>query len=354
MPERRVAITGLGVITPAGIGLDALWAALLERRGSIRPIEGFDVTGFPCRIGGRVEGFSARKFVPKNYRKSVKVMARDIELAVGAADLAFRDAGIVTRGIDAGKPDLPADRIGCNIGAGLICADMDELGAALVTALDEDGKFSMQRWGAGGMDNLTPLWLLKYLPNMLACHVTIIHGAMGASNTITCGDASGHLAIGEAGRLIARGAADVAIAGGAESKLNPMGLLRQHLLKRLCTDWTGPAAQACRPFDQAHCGTVIGEGSGLVVLENMDRAVARGARIYAELAGFGSACDPAGIDVLSPNAGSLDLAVRKALDDAGTYPEDVDLIVTHGTGVPGEDACEAACWQAAMGDAAGS
>ena len=354
MDERPVAITGLGVVTPAGIGVEALWEALLAGRRHTRRIDSFDPARFPCPIGGQIDGFSARNFVPKSYRKAVKVMARDIEIAVGAADLAFRDARLATIGTDPDNPALPADRIGCNIGAGLICTDLDELGVALTTALGADGRFSLAKWGAGGMTNLTPLWLLKYLPNMLSCHVTIIHGTRGPSNCITCGDASAHLAVGEATRLVARGGADAAIAGGAESKLNPMGLMRHTLLKRVCSSWDGDPAAACRPFDEQHCGTVVAEGGGLLILEGLEPAKARGARVYAELAGFGSALDPAGMDFESPNAGSLDLAVRNALNDAGCRPEDVDLIVTHGTGVPGEDACEARAWAEALGQTAGT
>ena len=353
MPDRRVAITGLGVVTPAGAGVEPLWEALLAGRRFTRRIDAFDPSHFPCPLGGQIEEFSARKFVPKTYRKSVKVMARDIEIAVGAADLAFRDAGIATAGIDAENPTIASERLGCNIGAGLVCTDLNELGVALTTAVDDDGRFSLRKWGDSGMTNLTPLWLLKYLPNMLACHVTIIHAARGPSNTITCGDASAHLAVGEAARLVARGRADAVIAGGAESKLNPMGLMRQTLLGRVCRDWHGEPQAACRPFDRDHCGTVVADGGGLLVLEDMDRALARGARVYAEVAGFGSACDPAGIDVERANAGSLDLAVGKALADAGVAPDDVDLIVTHGTGVPEEDRCEAAAWRAALGDRAG-
>ncbi len=353
MPEARVAITGVGAVTAAGAGLEPLFDGLLAGRGFVRTLDAFDPAGFACTAAGQIEDFSARKFVPKTYRKSVKVMARDIELAVGAADLAFRDSGVVTVGIDPEAPTVEPKRLGCNIGAGLICTDLDELGEALAESLDEQGRFSLARWGEGGMNHLTPLWLLKYLPNMLACHVTIIHSAMGPSNTITCGDASAHLAVGEAARLVARGGADVAVAGGAESKLNPMGLMRQSLLNRLAADIEGGApAEACRPFDADHRGTVVGEGGGLVILENADRAAARGATPYAELVGFGAACDPAGIDVAEPNAGSLDLAVAKALDDAGIGPEDVGLIVTHGTGVPGEDAREARAWHKALGPAA--
>jgi len=350
---RRVAVTGVGVVSPTGIGVEAFWEALMTARRGIGEIIAFDAHKFPCRIGAELADFSARGYVPKSYRKSVKVMARDIEIAVAAADLAFRDAGIVTRGIEEGKENVEAKRLGCNIGAGLICVDLDELGAAVNTALT-DGRFDIRKWGSGGMSNLTPLWLLKYLPNMLSCHVTIIHGAEGPSNTITCCDASAHMAVGEATRMIARDAADVIVAGGAESKLNPMGLLRQGLLGRLCTEGNDRPADACRPFDAAHSGTVIGEGGGLLVLEDYDRAKQRGARIYAELIGFGAACDPAGMDITTATAGGLDLAAAKAIADAGIAPEQVDLIVAHGTAVPAEDQRECAAWQAALGSDATS
>ncbi|MFB3891065.1 MAG: beta-ketoacyl synthase [Phycisphaerae bacterium] len=351
MAEPRVAITGLGVVTPAGVGAPATWESLMAGKSAVKGVDLFDASAFPSRIGGQLDGFSANAYVPKTYRKSVKVMARDIQIAVAAADLAFRDSGIVTRGIDPDRTTIDSRRLGCNIGAGLICSDLDELGAAVATAL-EDGKFSFRLWGATGMNNLTPLWLLKYLPNMLSCHVTIIHGAEGPSNCITCGDASGQMAIGEAARYISRGAADAAIAGGAESKLNPMGLLRQALLKRLCTGRNDEPAAACRPFDKGHDGTVIAEGGGLVIVEDMDRAKSRGAKLYAEVVGFGGACDPGGIDVLTANAGGLDLAVAKAVADAGIEPSDVGLIVAHGTGVAQEDRREAAAWKKALGPSA--
>ena len=351
MTERRVVITGLGVVTPGGMGIEELFAGLLGKRRSVKQIELFDASRFPCRIGGQLDGFSARQHVPKSYRKAVKVMARDIEIAVAAADLAVRDAGITTLGVDAEAADVESARLGCNIGAGLICADLNELGAAVNTAVT-DGKFDFKLWGKEGINNLTPLWLLKYLPNMLACHVTIIHAAKGPSNTITCGEASGHLAVGEAARTIARGAADVIVAGGAESKLNPVGLLRQSLLGRLTVRGGDDPAGACRPFDADRSGTVIGEGGGLLILEEHERATARGARIYAELAGFGAACDPKGIDYFHPAAGGLARAVTHALGDAGIAPEEIDLIIPLGTGVPAEDAAEADALHEALGERA--
>jgi len=351
MAERRVAITGIGVVTPAGLGREAFWQAVLAREPHVRTIDLFDASSFACRVAGQLHDFSARPFVPKNYRKAVKVMARDIEIAVAAADLAFRDAGIATTGTSEGAAsDVDPKRLGCNIGAGLICTDLNELGVAVNTAV-VDGKFNLHAWGREGMNNLTPLWLLKYLPNMLACHVTIIHDAEGPSNTITCGDASGYLAVGEATRLVARGGADVVVAGGAESKLNPMGLLRQGLLQRLNNDDNDDPPHACRPFADAR-GTVIGEGSGLMILEDLDRAEARGARIYAEVVGFGAACDPEGVQITRPTAGGLDLAVSKALADAGIGSDEVDLIAAHGTGVPGEDDGERQAWRSALGERA--
>ncbi len=351
MPEKRVAITGIGTVTPVGMGVEAFWNALVGAAACTRNVSRFDAGEFDSQVAGELDDFSARKFVPRDYRKAVKVMARDIEIAVAAADLAFRDSGIITKGIDPENTTIQASRLGCNIGAGLICSDLDELGSAVNTAV-VDGKFDFKLWGSHGMDNLTPLWLLKYLPNMLACHVTIIHGAEGPSNTITCDAASSHLAVGEATRLIARGGAEAVIAGGAESKLNPMGLLRQGLLKRLCNSRNDTPAEACRPFDAEHDGTVIGEGGGLLILENLQCAEKRGAKIYAELVGFAGACDPEGFDVTRPTCGSLDLAVEGAIRDAGITPDDIDLIICHGTGVPAEDACEAQGWRDALGDRA--
>ncbi|MBT3199617.1 MAG: beta-ketoacyl-[acyl-carrier-protein] synthase family protein [Phycisphaerales bacterium] len=347
MPDRRAVVTGLGVASAAGTGAQEFWETLIagEKRLAANAI--FDPAGFPCHAAGQIENLSARKVVPKSYRKATKVMARDIEVAVVAADLAFKDAEIATKAD--GEMSIEAGRLGCNVGAGLICCELDELGQAAKTSVT-DGKFDMKTWGDTGMTNLTPLWLLKYLPNMLSCHVTIIHGAEGPSNCITCGATSGILSIAEAARWVARGAADVVIAGGAEAKLTPLGVLRQSLLERLSSDSNDTPESACKPFDAAHSGTVMGEGGGLMIIEDADRAKQRGAKVYAEIAGFGAACDPNGINVTEPNCGSLDLAVSKAIADAGITADDIDLIVAQGTGVPGEDRCEAAAWEKVFGD----
>ncbi|RMF85443.1 MAG: beta-ketoacyl-[acyl-carrier-protein] synthase family protein, partial [Planctomycetota bacterium] len=294
MSGRRVVVTGLGPVTPIGVGVGDFWNSLLEARSGVRRISVFDPSRFDSQIAGEIDGVKVGDYVPKSYRKAGKVMARDIVLAVAAAHAAVSDSGLHTRClIERGEADgsvaLDSTRFGANIGAGLICADLAELSEALYSAA-EDGEVSLAKWGAEGMQNLTPLWLLKFLPNMLACHVTIVHDAQGPSNTITCGEASSHLAIGEAFHTIARGVADVCICGGAESKLNPMALIRQSLGKRLSTSNDNPE-QACRPFGRDRDGTVASEGGGLVILEELEHARARGARIYCELVGFGASND---------------------------------------------------------------
>lgn len=348
MNSRRVVITGLGPVTPLGIGVSAFWSALLEGRCGIRRIASFDPARFDSQVGGEIASLAVGDYVPKSYRKAAKIMARDIMLAVAAAHQAVSDARLTTkclieRGETQGPPGVDSARFGANIGAGLICADLPELAEALHGA-SQDGQFSFARWGGEGMNNLTPLWLLKFLPNMLACHVTIVHDAQGPSNTITCGEASSHLAIGEAFRTITRGAADVCICGGAESKANPMALLRQGLGRRLSTRNDSPA-QACRPFAADRDGTVVSEGGGLVILEELEHARRRNARIYAELVGFGAGHDAymaAQPSRPHPAGRGLAVALNKALADAGTTPAQTDLVAAFGAGLREHDRSEAA------------
>lgn len=359
--SRQVVITGLGPITAFGVGIDVLWEALVAGRTAIRRIESFDPGGFTCTIAAELppERFKARSVVPKSYRKSTKVMCRDVEFAVGAADAAVRDAGLVTRAIDAeATPTIAPPRFGCHIGAGLIAADVDELADALMTSRAEDGTFDIGHWGRVGMTNLTPLWLLKYLPNMLACHVTIVHDCQGPSNTITCCEASSALSLGESMRVIERGAADACLTGGAENKLNPMAFIRQEFAHRLApTDDGDDPATVARPFDPTARGTVLGEGGGLLVLEEREIANGRGARPYASVAGFAttqSFCpDTVGLDVPADDE-SLTDAVRFALDQARLGPGDVDAIVPFGSGIPSADAAERAAIHRVFGERAAS
>lgn len=347
MLTRRVVVTGLGAVSGFGVGMAALWDGLCSGATSIRPIARFDASKFPTDLAAEVANFSAKDFVPKHYRKAVKVMARDIELAVAAAKDAVESAKLVTRGT------LPEDstdatsyrppRMGCHIGAGLIAAEADELTAALSKALTPDGMFDIRAWGSGGMEHITPLWMLKYLPNMLACHLTIIHDCQGPSNTITCAEASGLLSVSESCRVIERGDAELCFTGGAESKVNLMGLLRADFAGRLArtTPATDPAS-VVRPYDENAGGGVLGEGAGIVVLEAYDAAKARNAPMAAELLGCGashSPMRPANTPFDKADEG-CQYAIENALDDADCKAGEIDCIVLQGSGVRAIDGGE--------------
>ena len=366
-------------MSAAGLGSGALWEALDAGEIKVGQLESLDASGFPCSLGGEVKDVKARDYVPKSYRKATKVMARDTEIAVIAAQLAIADAGLASRGsgetgASATEDDahaLTPGRTGCQIGAGLLSAEVNELTAALSTSTDPDGRFDLRRWGGnssgdgGGenaMGNLPPLWMLKYLPNMLACHVTIIHGAEGPSNTITCAESSGILCVGEASRVIERGDADVCFAGGAESKLNPLGLLRLTFAKRLAT--TGDAAAAsgfALPYADSSTGGLPGEGGAILLVESKEHAESRGAGIYAGVAGFGAGHSgvpmfPGVFDGDQPAAHAdqgLVRAIQAALDDAAITPDQIDAIVPGALGVPSADSGELNALRTVFGDRLG-
>lgn len=357
MMKKRVVITGLGVASPVGLGIDETFDALVEKKCGVRRIEAFDPSSFASQIGGEIPELTVGDYIFKKYKRLAKVMARDIELAVAAAYLAIKDGGLkskclVERG-EADAVNIDSTRFGANIGAGLICADLSELAEALSAAAEnpEDAgnrRFSLGKWGEA-MRNLTPLWLLKFLPNMLACHVTIVHDCQAPSNTITCGEASSHLAIGEAFRTIQRGAADICICGGAESKVNPMALLRPALWGRMATNRNDTPQKACRPFDRDRSGMVVGEGGGLLILEEYEHAKARGAKIYGELCGFGASQNNSNWFEPQPDGRALRIAAEKAMADAGVKADEIELLNPYGAGTKAHDAGEAAAIKTIFG-----
>jgi len=347
----RAVITGLGAVSPLGLSVGDMWEGLCAGRCGIGEIKAFDPVGFSCKLAGQVPDYKIQSYLPKPYRKAAKLMSRDIELAVIAADEALKSSGLITKGIDPDKINVDPARVAINLGAGLISCDLVELGPAVAVSVT-DGKFDIQKCGKEGLEQVTPLWLLKYLPNMLACHVGIIHDIQGPSNSITCAEASAHLAIGEAAQIISRGDSDVALAGGAEAKVNPIVMIRQCLLKRATSENNDEPASACRPFDTDAKGSVFGEGAGVVVLESLERAQGRGVRIYAEVVGVGSSnsINPA-YEHLEPDGRGVQTAVEKALADAQIQADDLDLIVPHGTGIAADDMAEARGLEAALGEA---
>ena len=336
--KRRVVITGLGSVSCLGMDVDSMWSSLLEGKCGIDRIKAFNHDKFPCKLAGEVAEFKINQHVPKSYRKAVKLMSRDIELAILAANEAIADAGLITKATDEANINIDPERTAINIGAGLISCDLEEIAPAVAMSAT-DGKFDLKKWGNVGLNNLTPIWLLKYLPNMLACHIGIIHDVRGPSNTITCGEAGGYLAIGETAQVIMRGDADIAIGGGCEAKVNPIVMLRQMLLKRTTT--SEEAQTACRPFDVNAAGSVFGEGAGIVVLEELEHAKKRGAKIYAELVGFGESNSlSTKYEQLEHDGKGVQIAIEKALDEAMISGGELDLIIPNGLGIPVDDLAE--------------
>ena len=335
-PSRRAVITGVGVLSPIGLGAAAFWDSLREGRSGVRPITLFDVSGLPVRFAGEVPDFDAKNYVEKNQRKGLRMMARTIQLGVAAAQLALNDAAV-------DKAKLVPERFGVAYGAGLIAAELPELAdACRVSANCQPGRVDLEKWGSEGLPVIQPLWMLKYLPNMPACHVSILHDARGPNNSITEGDASSLLALGEAYHILRRDQADFFLVGGAESKINPLSLVRQCLYEPLSRRNDAPQ-KACRPFERGRDGIVVGEGAGVFVLEDLDHARKRGARIYAEMVGFGAAFSP------ELRGDGLARAARAALADAGVGPEAVDHVNAHGLASRESDEWEARNLQAVFG-----
>ncbi len=352
MSSARVVITGLGAVSPLGLTVSDMWDGLCAGRCGIDKITAFDPVGFSCKVAGQVSEYKIKQYVPKTYRKATKLMSRDIELSVIAAHEAITNSGLITKCIDPDNVNIEPERMAINLGAGLISCDLVELAPAVAASIT-DGKFDIHKWGKDGLDMVTPLWLLKYLPNMLACHIGIIHDIQGPSNSITCAEASAHLAIGEASQIIARGGSDIALSGGAEAKVNPIVMIRQCLLKRVTSENNDDPTSACRPFDADAKGSVFGEAAGVIILENLQKAQKRGAKIYAEVAGTGHSnnINPT-YEHLEPDGKGIQIAIEKALADAQIQPEDLDLIIPHGTGIAADDLAEATAIQTALGDAA--
>jgi 3-oxoacyl-[acyl-carrier-protein] synthase II len=326
--SRRAVFTGIGVLNALGLDAPTYWDALLQGRSGVGPLRSFDASALPVRIASEITNFDPNRYIEKKQRRSLRMMARVIQLAVAAAEVALRDSKIEKEKID-------RTRFGVEFGASAIAMEPEELGdAALASANCQPRTIDLAKWGSDAIGVIQPLWMLKYLPNMLACHVSILHDAQGPTNSITQSDVASLLALGESFRILQRDSADLFLVGGADSKTNPFAMMRHCLFDPLSKRNDAPE-QASRPFDRQRDGMVIGEGGAVLVLEELEHARRRGARIYGELAGFGAACDT------RRTGDGLARAVRAALEEAGIGIEDVDHINAHGLGTVESDVWEA-------------
>lgn len=336
----RVVVTGVGVVSPIGIGNDRFWDSLVNNRTGIDFLQSMPSDGLPSAFGAEVRDFNPVNFL--RDKKFVKVMCRDIQLGVASSGLAVKDAQVSSGWID-------PDRFGVVFGAGRMTCHPSELAAAVEVCRTEGG-FDPDKWGPEALASIAPLWLLRQLPNMPASHVSIDHNACGPNNTITCRDASAILALSEAVRVIEAGRADAMIVGACSSNIHPVDIAKFHSFEGLSRRNDDPS-RACRPFDFERDGTVVGEGAASFVVESYEHAVRRGANIYAEVLGVGAGCDGKGLANESAGLG-LVRAMQSAIDGAGILASELGHINAQGKSTQPDDIVEARAYHRVFGDLA--
>ncbi len=313
--RQRVVVTGLGAVTPLGLSAESTWRAMLEGRSGVRRVTRFDPTPYPAQIGAEVKDFDPTAFIEK---KEARRMDRFTQFAVAATRMAMEDAGLDTR-------DLDPRRVGVIMGTGI--GGMETLAEQFHTLLDR------------GPDRVSPFFIPMMIANMAAGHTAILFNARGPNHTVVTACAASANAIGEAFRTLREGTAEVMITGGSEAAFVPLAYAGFCAMRAFSTRNDEPE-RASRPFDARRDGFVMGEGAGIMILETLDHARARGARIYAEVLGYGSSADAH--HVVQPPADGAGGAesMRRALADAGLDPSAVDYINAHGTSTPLGDVAE--------------
>jgi 3-oxoacyl-[acyl-carrier-protein] synthase II len=327
---QEVVVTGMGIVCPLGVGAEAVWASLEGGRSGVRAVPDLVEAGLPIPIAGDVADFDPKEYVKP--RKSLKVMSRETQMGFTASELAWLGAGLEGAGID-------PDRLGVTSGSNMFCPEIPELAAACQASDSGGGKFDFSRWGNEGLREIFPLWLLKYLPNMAPAHTSIVHDARGPSNSIVAGDTSGLLAIIEAADVVARGHADVMLAGGTSSTIGWMDLL-WHAGARLSRRVDEPQ-RACRPFDADRDGVVGGEGAAMYVLETRAHARARGARPLARLLGYGRRHEAGATESYRPTGASIAQAIEAAMRMADVTAAEIGHVNAHGLSTEIDDRIEA-------------
>ena len=323
--SRRVVITGIGLISPLGLDTISTWKALLEGRSGIGPITKFDAAAYSSRIAGEVRGFDVLSFVEQ---KEARKMDAFSHYAVAATRQALEDAGLT---IDRGN----ADRVGVYVGSGI----------GGLPLLERTHTTLVER----GPRKISPFFIPGMIVNLAAGQVSILFGAKGPNLAVATACATGNHAIGESLRLIREGYADVMIAGGTEAVVTPMAIGGFCAMKALSTRNDEPE-KASRPFDAERDGFVLSEGAGIVIVEERESALARGARVYAELSGYGLSGDAYHISAPAPDGDGPIRAMRMALQDAGAEATEIDYINAHGTSTPAGDRVETLAVKKVFGD----
>lgn len=306
MEKRRVVVTGVGMITPVGIGVEESWKGLIEGRSGIKKLTRFDASAFATQIAGEVEGFNPEDYIEP---KEIKKMDRFIHLAIAASDMAVKDSGLKVT-------DSNAERVGVIIGSGM----------GGLPAIEHYHSVLLEK----GPRRITPFFIPMLIINLAGGHVSMKYGAKGPNSAVATACATGSHSIGDAFKIIQRGDADAMIAGGTESVITPMGIGGFNAMKALSTRNDEPE-KASRPFDADRDGFVMGEGVGIMVLESLEHARSRGARIYAEIAGYGMTADAYHMTSPAPEGEGAARCMAVALKDGGVDASEVDYINAHGT-----------------------
>jgi 3-oxoacyl-[acyl-carrier-protein] synthase II len=325
MAGRRVVVTGVGVLTPIGTGKDRFWVAMMEGRSGVGPIRSFDASRYPTRIAAEILDFDPLDWMD---RKDAKRNDRFVQFAIAASRMALDDAGFRVTAEN-------ADRVGVVIGSGI--------GGAITW--EEQHKVLLTR----GPDRVSPFFIPMLIINMASGVVSILVGARGPNTAPVTACATGAHAIGDAFRIIQRGEADVMIAGGTEAAITELSIAGFCAMKAMSTRNDEPQ-RAVRPFDAHRDGFVMGEGAGVVILEALEHALARDARVYCELVGYGMSADAYHITMPDPEGQGAALAMERCLRDAGLRPEEVDYINAHGTSTPYNDKFETLAIKRVFGD----
>lgn len=341
MVAKRVVITGMGLVTPLGIGVEENWRAMLAGKSGLDYIKLFDASNFPTKIAGEVKSFDLADFVKD--ADTYAHVGRNVKFAIAAAQMAWEDAGLK-------QGDFNPARAGVYLGSGEGTLDFDNLVKVICGAWKET-EVDMSRFMELAMDAFHPLKELEQEPNMPAGHLAAIFGLKGHNSNCLTACAASSQAIGEATKLIQLGEADLILAGGSHSMIHALGLAGFNLLTALSTQNDEPQ-KASRPFDLKRDGFILGEGAGMLVLEELGHAKRRGARIYAEVIGYGSTADAFRITDTHPEGRGAIEAMRLALKDARVRIDEVDYINAHGTSTVVNDKIETLAIKQVFGDRA--
>lgn len=340
----RVVVTGLGVISCAGTGIEENWANVISGNSGIGEITQFDPEMTPIKMAGEVKGFKPKEFI--NDRKSLKVMYRNVKLGLAAAKMAIDNSGLDVEKVD------PL-RFGSFTGSG--GGGFDEgpgnkdLAPVIKAAWNENIKdFDALKFGSDGIDKLYPLWLLKTLPNNLFCYISIYYNAQGVNDNIISSFTGGAQAIGDGFNAIKRDDADVILAGGYDTLIMPNNITSFCDLNLMPKNGTTKAS--FRPFDKNRDGFLVGEGAGIVLLEELSHAQKRGAKIYGEIVGYGNASNAFDFCKPVPDGKGLSLAIKMALRNSGLNPDDIGYINADGIGTTESDRAETLAVKNVFGD----